>query len=189
MFEMISSLRQCMDCPIIIFDRNRNFITETAVTGYGKDELYLEVSEGLENVALGTRLLLLVLHLDSVSEFGGRLRSVRQGIYEISIYGQRRRDVRSSPRYSFNIAALIKSLVVDRESVTLAFPINATIKNLSSTGLLLHSPDLELVEGILLNIEFVLRDRNTLIHCKVVRRPPEGSDPHSYGCQIIFPKR
>ena len=188
MLNMIYAPRECMDSPIIIFDRNRKFITETVVTGYGKDELYLEVSEGLEHIALGTRLLLLVIHPDSVSEFGGSLRSVRQGIFEISIYGQRRRDVRTSPRYPFNISALIKGLVIDREHVTLTYPITTVIKNLSSTGLLVHSPDLELAEGIFLNIEFVLRNRNTSIHCKVVRIPDEIYDPNCYGCQIVFPK-
>ena len=186
---MIYAPRQCMDNPILIYDRDKNFIAETIVTGYGKDELYLEVSEGLEDVPLGTRLMLLVLHPDSVSEFAGRLRIVRQGIYEISIYGQRRREVRTAPRYSFHIPALIKSLVVDRDNVTLDFPIGATIINLSSTGLLLQSPDLELVEGIQLKIEFVLRGRNTIISCKVVRKSEVISDTECYGCQIIFQKR
>ena len=186
---MIYAPKQCMDNPIIIYDRNKNFITETIVTGYGKDELYLEVSEGLEDTPLGTRLMLLVLHPDSVSEFAGRLRSVRQGIYEISIYGQRRREVRTAPRYSFNTPALIKSLVVDRDAVTLEFPIDATIVNLSSTGLLLYSPNLELVEGIQLRIEFVFRSRNTIIQCRVVRKSQEVSGLECYGCQIIFPKK
>jgi hypothetical protein len=177
-----------MDAPIMIYDRDRNFITETVVTGYGKDEMYIEVSEGLENVAPGTRLRLLVIHADSVSELGGSLKSVRQGIYEISIYGQRRRDARTSARYAYSIPAMIKDLLVETEIVTLVDPISVTIVNLSSTGLLLKSPDMPLVEGIFLKIEFKLRDRNTIINCKVVREPNEDNDPDCFGCRIIFPK-
>ena len=185
---MIHAPRQCMDCPILIFDDQKNLITETIVIGYGKDEMYIEVSEGLENISIGSRLWLLITHADSVSEFSGKLTSLRQGIYEISIHGQRKRDSRGSPRFPFNIPAVINNFIIDSEVVKLTNPINVTIKNISSTGLMVESKSLPLTKGIMLNIEFKLHDKNTIILCKVVREPTVGSTPDHFGCQLIFPE-
>ena len=185
---MIHAPRQCMDCPIIIFDEQKNLITETIVTGYGKDEMYIEVSEGLENISIGSRLWLLVIHADSVSEFSGKLTSLRQGIYEISVHGQRKRDSRGSPRFSIDIPAVINNLIIDSEVVNLTNPINVTIKNISSTGLMIESKSLPLHKGVSLNIEFKLHDKNTITLCKVVREPKTGSTPNHFGCQLIFPE-
>ena len=170
----------------MIYDLQGKLITKTTVTGYGKDELYIEVSEGLEGIKPGTRFQLLVIHPDSVSEFGGKLRSIRQGVYEISIHGQRQREARVATRYPMRTLAQIKELIVDRETVTLLDPINIIIKDISATGLLLVSPDIMLVGGIYLKIEFSLSGKFYILNCKVVREPITGSDPDSFGCQIVF---
>ena len=184
---MSHAARKCMDCAIMIYNDDRTeLIAKTFVTGYGKEEMYIEVSEGLENVKPGTRLQLLVLHPGSVSEFEGKLRSVRQGIYEISLFGLRQRDARASTRYPMKTPAQIKELVIDYERVTLIDPLNITIKNISSTGLLIISPEITLVEGVFLKLEFNLGADPYIVNCKVVREPPEGYDTDSFGCQIIF---
>ena len=185
---MLHITRQCMDCPVLIFDMDRKLIAETVVTGYGKEEMYIEVMEGLANVAIGTRFRLLVMQPESVSEFTGKLNSKRQGIYEISIYGQKRRDSRGSPRFTFNIPAIIGTFVVDAKPVKLRQPINVTILNLSSTGLMLESVELPLQTGVSLNVEFKLHGRDSTILCKVVREPTQGSTPNSFGCQLVFLK-
>ena len=187
--KMLHITRQCMDCPVIIYDNNRNFITETVVTGYGRDEMYLEVMEGLDNIIIGTRLRLLVIHANAVSEFSGKLTGRRQGICEISIHGQQKRDSRGSPRFKFNIPAIINNFVVDSEVVKLNSPIRVTIQNISSTGLMIESKELPLAEGTVLNVEFKLHGRDTIILCKVVREPSQGFSPDSFGCQIVFPKK
>ena len=183
---MTHAARKCMDSVILIYDENRELITKTVVTGYGKDEMYIEVSEGLEGVRPGTRFHLLVIHPDSVSEFSGKLQSIRQGIYEISIHGQRQREARSATRYPVKTRAQIKELVVDKETVTLIDPISISIVNISSSGVLIISPNIMLVEGIFLTIEFILSERSYILHCRVVREPDNDSDPDSFGCQIVF---
>jgi hypothetical protein len=177
-----------MDCPIIIYDNDKKFIAETIVTGYGRDEMYLEVMDGLENTPVGTLLRLLVIGENSVSEFSGKLTSRRQGITEISIFNQKKRDSRGAPRFPFNINALINNFIVDGEVVRLTNPLRVTIKNMSSTGLMIESRDLPLIEGTLLNIEFKLRDRDTVILCKVVREPIMEANSDTFGCQLMFPK-
>ena len=186
---MLHITRHCMDCPIYIYDNDRNLIAETVVTGYGRDEMYLEVMEGLQDIPIGTRLRLLVIHANSVSEFSGKLSGLRQGIFEISIHGQQKRDSRGSPRFKFNIPALINNFVVDSEVVKLNSPIRVTIQNISSTGLMIESKELPLVAGTVLNVEFKLHGRDTIILCKVIREPAKGFNPDSFGCQIVFPKK
>jgi hypothetical protein len=184
---MLMAPRQCMDCPIFIYDESNNLITETVVTGYGKNEMYIEISEGLEEIAPGTRLRLVVIHADNVSEFAGKLTSVRQGIFEISIHGQLTRDARGASRFSFNIPGTISTFLVNQEVVKLMNPIHVTIKNISSTGLMIESKDLPLNEGVSLNVEFQLNGRNSIILSKVVRTPTPESEPNCFGCQILFP--
>ena len=182
---MVYLPRQCMGLPILIYDKKRNLIAETIVTGYGKEEMYIEVSEGLENTLPGTLLRLLILHPDSVSEFSGKLTSIRQGIYEISIHGQRKREARNSPRFLVRLDATVRNFVVDSKAVRIRNPIKVKIMNISSTGISLQSKDLHLSKGVMLSVEFTLLGKSTMILCKVIREPSGDDEPHSFGCQII----
>jgi len=174
------------DSLVLIYDNESNLIAKTNVTAHDKGEMYIEVSEGLENVKPGTRLRLLIIHSSGVSELRGILKSVRQGIYEISIYGERVRDARSSARYTLNNPAIISDMVTDSKMEELIVPLKVTIENISSTGILVRSLEVRIKLGALLQIEFNAHGKNGIIYGEVIREQICDDCIYKYGCQLIF---
>jgi len=175
------------DALVVIYDKNNNLITKTIVTGHDRGEMYIEVTEGLENVRPGTRLHLLIIHSNGASEFGGTLKSVRQGIYEIPIFGERRRGAaRGATRYALNAKASIRDITINSETVTLSDPIQVTIENISKTGLLFKSPELRFILNAAAQIEFDVNGRNTVLIGRVVREQRNEDSTYSFGCRLVF---
>jgi len=78
--------RNFTDAIVFIYDTDNNLITKTVITAHNRGEMYIEVAKGLENIKPKTRLQLMIIHSGGASELNGSLKSIRQGIFEISIY-------------------------------------------------------------------------------------------------------
>ena len=183
---MAKSSSHFTDALVVIHDNEHKFITQTIVTGYNRSEMYIEITEGMENVRPGTRLHLLIIHPDGASEFGGTLKCVRQGIYEIPIYGERIRDARGAARLPLNAEALIKEIVVNAATVSLRDPVEVTIENISKTGVLFKSPDLRFIIDVVPRIEFSIHGKETILRAKIVREQQNNDNSYSFGCQLVF---
>ena len=192
------------DALIFIYDSNNNLITKTFVTGHNRGEMYIEISEGLERVKPKTRLNLLILHSSGASELSGFLKSVRQGIFEISIFRERQRDLRTSVRHRLNASAVISDMIIETvlydddeialntEAMTiketlLGGPIAITIEDLSSTGMLIKSRHIRFDMAAILKIEFVLHGKDVILYGAVVREQVHKNDVYRYGCKLYFP--
>jgi len=176
-----------IDAVVFIYDKDDNLITKTIITGHNRNEMYIEVARGLENVKLKTRLQLLIIHSGGASEVSGSLKSVRQGLYEISIFGERHRDVRESARRTINASAVISDMVKDSESEKLTAPIPIVIENLSTTGILLRVRDVRLEMGAFLQIEFKLHGKDVILFGEVLREQRYDGVTCKYGCKLYFP--
>jgi len=174
------------DSLIFIYDSKNNLITRTTITAHNRDEMYIEVSEGLEKIKPRTRLQLLIIHSTGASELSGFLNSVRQGIYEISIYGERQREVRSSARRTLNASALISDMVTDSTESSLSEPIPVTIENMSTTGILIKTRDARFDIGSLLQVEFSISGKNVILFGEVVREDVRDAGTSKYGCKLYF---
>ena len=174
------------DAVVFIYDKDNNLITETTITGHNKVEMYIEVAKGLENVKPKTRLQLLIIHSSGVSELNGALKSVRQGIFEISIFGERQREVRTSTRHLLNASAIISDMVIGEELEKLENHINVTIENLSTTGILLKVRGNRFKIGTYLQIEFKLHNKNMMLFGEVLREQVIAKDTCKYGCKLHF---
>ncbi|MCL2151426.1 MAG: PilZ domain-containing protein [Oscillospiraceae bacterium] len=183
---MAKSLTNFTDSLVIIRDNGNNLITETIVTGYNRDEMYIEVTEGMENVKPGARLRLLIIHPDGVSEFSGTLKYSRQGIYEIPIFGEQTRGARATARYPLNADALIKEMVVNSEKVSLRDPIQVSLENISKSGIFIKSPEIRFINDVVLWIEFNVKGKEMVLNAKVVREQKNNDNSYSYGCQLVF---
>lgn len=175
-----------VDSPVFIYDIGNNLITRTTVTGCGKDDAYIEVTDGLENTRPGTRLQLIIIHPTGASELSGTLKVVRQGIYEISIYGEHQRDVRSSARRTINASAIISDMVSSFNEKAFGSPIQITIENMSTTGILIYSQEHRLDIGSLLQIEFDVRGKTCILYGEIVREQLQFGSAHRYGCKLYF---
>ena len=183
---MVKSVTNFTDSLVIILDNRNKLITETIVTGHNRDEMYIEVTEGLESVTPGARLRLMIIHPDGVSEFNGTLKYTRQGIYEIPIFGEHRRGARATARYLLNADALIKEMVVNSETVSLRDPIQVTLENISKSGIFIKSPEIRFINDVVLWIEFNVKDKEMVLNAKVVREQKNNDNSYSYGCQLVF---
>lgn len=175
-----------IDSLVFIYDGDNNLITKTTVTGQGKDEMYIEVTQGLEKIRIGTRLQLLIVHSAGASELNGTLKSVRQGIYEISIYGEHQRVLRTSDRHRLNAVAVISDMVTDSYTESLAEPLPVMIQDISRTGVQIRSRGTRFEMGAILEIEFSVREKSVTIFGEVIREQIHGGDVYSYGCKLCL---
>jgi len=183
---MASLASSFTDAVVFIYDKNNNLITKTIITRHNRNEMYIEVAKGLENVKLKTRLQLLIIHSGGASELNGTLRSIRQGLFEISIFGERQRDVRTSVRRTLNASAAISDMVTDSESEKPPAPIQIVIENLSATGILIKTRTMRMEIGTFLQIEFKLHGKDVILFSEVVREQVHDGDVYKYGCKLHF---
>ena len=171
---------------VFIYDNKNNLVTKTTITDYNRDEMYIEVASGLEEVRLRSRLHLLILNSGGATELSGFLKSVRQGIYEISIFGERQREVRASVRRTLNASAIISDMVTDSPEGGLAEPLPVTIENMSTSGVLVETQEMRFEKGSMLQIEFKAGGRTAIIFAEVVREQKQGDGAYKYGCKLNF---
>jgi len=177
---------QFTDSLVFIYDNKNNLIARTTVTGFNRDEMYIEVSAGLENVKLRSRLNLLIFHSGGASELSGYLKSVRQGLYEISIFGERQREIRTSTRHTLNASAVISDMVTDSEPAAIYEPLPVTIENMSTTGVLIGTRTMRFKKGSVLQIEFEFNGKTAIIFAEVIREDKQSDETYKYGCRLSF---
>jgi len=175
-----------INSPVYIYDENNNLITCTTVTGYSSDEMYIEVPKGATNIKLRTRLHILIIHSAGASEFSGSLRSVRQGLYEISIYGEQQREGRTADRRTLNTSAMISDMVTDSGANELQTPIPTMLENISATGVLVKIENIRINIGTFLQIEFNIIGKEVVLYGEVVRECMLDDHTFEYGCQLHF---
>jgi len=174
------------DALTFIYDSKNNLITRTTITGFNRDEMYVEISAGLENVKLRSRLNLLIFRPGGASELSGFLKSVRQGIYEVSIFGEQQREVRTSVRRTLNASAVVSDMVSDSEPGAIYEPLPVTIENMSTTGVLVGTRTMRFKKGSILQIEFDLNGKTAIIFAEVIREDKQSDETYKYGCKLSF---
>jgi len=177
---------QFTDSLAYIYDNDNNFIAKTTVTGHDRDEMYIEITDGLKKIKPKTRLNLLIIHPKGVSELYGTLKSVRQGVYEIAVYGERQRDVRAASRHKLNVPAVISDMVTEIAIETLPVPQHVIVENMSKTGILVKTSFKRFDIGSLLQIELEVNGKSLIIYGEVVREEIYEDQTFGYGCQLVF---
>lgn len=171
---------------VFVYDKDDNLITKTRITAQDRDEMYIEITEGMENIKPGTRLKLLIIHSEGASELKGTLKSVRQRIYEIAIYGEIKRDTRSSVRYPLRNSAIISDMATGSERERLSEPIPVTIEDLSLSGIQVKTNGVRFEMGTLLQIEFSTQGKDGILYGEVVREQACGNGVYKIGCKLFF---
>ena len=175
-----------LDSPVFIYDANNDLIAKTTVTGYNRDEMYIEVPRGAVDIKLKARLHLLIIHSAGVSELSGILRSVHHGLYEISFYGEQQREGRASNRRALDYTAVISDLQADSASGELQAPIPIMIRNISATGVLVRIENTRLEMGTILQIELSIGGKEAILFGEVIRERIIDDNTFEYGCQLHF---
>jgi len=170
---------------VFIYDKDNTLITKTSIASHNRVENYIEVARGLENVKLKSPLQLMIIHSGGTSEVSGTLKGFRQGLYEISIYNERKKDDRSKLRRTLNVDAIISEMFIDSVSKKPEEPIQIIIENLSTTGLLLRTATRRFDIGTFLQIEMKLFGKDVILFAEIVRQEVK-EDQQKYGCKLCF---
>jgi hypothetical protein len=174
------------DALVFIYDKKNNLITKTTITGFNRDEMCIEVSEGLDKIEPRTRLQLLIIQTGGASEFNGILKSARKDKYEILVYEERQRDVRVSVRRTLSVSAVISDMVTEPESEALGSPLPVVIENMSTSGILIKSQEMRFEIGTLLQIDLNVDKKIGILYGEVVREQKHADGAYRYGCKLYF---
>jgi len=175
-----------VDALVVIYDKDYNYVTKTVVTGHDRKAMHIEIASVDEELRVGMRLYLLIIHGEGASEFRGVVRTVSFSMSEISLFAEKPRAGRGAVRHTLNVPASVSKLIIDREEHKPNEPMQVTIENLSSTGALVKSPVLYFEAGTILQIDFSIHDREATINARVVREQINSDNSYSFGCQLMF---
>jgi len=176
------------DSLVVVYDENDNFITKKIITGHNTSKKFIEFQKGEEDIKPGTRLHLVIVHSEGVSVYNGKLSIVFKGSCEISLFGERPRDARGSERHALNIDAIVTAFIVNSRQEPLSVPLFITIENISTTGVLVKTIANRFELGTILQVEFSINDKTTILYGKVVREQRHDDITYSFGCQLVFRK-
>ena len=94
--------------------------------------------------------------------------------------------MRASARRTINATAIISDMVSGYNNENGGPPLQITIENMSTTGILIYSRDYRLEIGSLLQIEFDVHGKTCILYAEIVREQVQFSNAHRYGCQLYF---
>ena len=179
-----------INCPVIIYDNDNNYITKAIVEEYNKRDKSIIVSEDLEHITQAARLKVLIIHPGGATEFNGtRMRSFKGIINKIELFNEQQRGARTAIRYQLDSPAAIRSFVVKSGQELLNPPLDVIVENISSAGVLVKSPPGHLKINHILEIHVNIQDREIVLFGKITREKANTDKTVSYGCKLIFPKK
>lgn len=183
---MVNIKNKLQGCPVIIFDDANNIVTKTVVESHSKNTTTIEVSDKLDMIELGTRVHLLVIHSGGASEFDGVASCSYNGLREINIYAEKRREARASIRHRLNAPAVVTRVIAGTVQDMNSSPLQVTIENISSSGMLLNAPylDIELNQSVEANTN--INGRDVVLFGKVVRKQLKNNGNLGLGCKFVF---
>ena len=182
------------DCPVFIHDEEGNYIAKAIISAYFKPEMRIVISgghedpENFDDIKIGTRVNILIIHPDSTYEFGGVTRTNNGSSCEITLFRERERTGRASSRHSLDTPAFINRMIVDSAQEQFSEPVTVIIENISATGVLVRSPLMRFKKGTALEFEVNINGKDVLLDARVVREQTNDDGSDSYGCQFIFRK-
>ena len=191
---MAGSAANFKNYPVFIHDEDGNYIAKAIISAYFKPEMRIVISRGPEDpenfddIKIGARVNILIIHPDSTYEFSGVTRSNNGTSCEITLFRERERTGRASPRHTLNIPAFVGRMIVDSSQEQFSEPVTVIIENISATGVLVRSPLMRFKKGTALEFEVNINGKDVLLDARVVREQTNDDGSDSYGCQFIFRK-
>lgn len=176
------------DCPVIVYDGNNNYITKTVIESHNNRALSIEVSDKLDEVELGARLNLLVLHSGGASEFSGVAKCMFNGLREITLSDEKKRQARVSVRHKLDAPAVITKITTGAEQKQLNDPIHVTIENISSSGMLVKTPLVNFAINAILELNTSINGKDIILMGRLVRKQVYGDNTIGVGCKLVFLK-
>ncbi|MDR0469846.1 MAG: PilZ domain-containing protein [Peptococcaceae bacterium] len=183
---MTTNASTFIDCPVIIYDDNDNYLDRSYITEHDKNSMYIEIYGKLDTVNEGSRIKLLIVHSGGASEFGGVARRVTNNRRLISLHNEHSRNARNSVRHTINSPASVTSLAHGSERKIYDDPPKVVVENISATGVLLKSYSKHYRVGSIMDIDLAIDGKTVRLTCKIIREMLNADDTFGFGCKFIF---
>lgn len=172
-------------CSAVIYDENGNYITKTFLRGFRKTDLSISIRKDTPGVARGTRLVIMIMHSNETSEYNGIARGIIYDMREISLFKRQHAKGRGDARFAVDAPAVVKTVIVNANKITLPIPQNVRVVNISKSGILLSSVINFFEVGVILEISMNFNGKDTLLIAQVKREMHNEDGSFSYGCKLI----
>ena len=175
------------NCNVVIFDEDNNLLANAKVWEHDAKENSIELLNHPPELEAGMRCNLLILSEPSPYKCKGIVRK-ELGRMFIYITGEMPRHGRQDRRYDVNIPVCVEGLVCDGEMREIPQPVEASLVNISVSGIRLRAPSNCLHTGNIFKLRLKSNDLEKLMTAMVVNQ--HDTDKHSeFGCKLVNVKQ
>lgn len=186
---MADNSKNLKNCRILIRDSvTGELIADTTAEGYDPKRNLLTVFAGALSRPAKNRLSLLALAKGGVLEYSGNLRKIVNGMAEIALYGERKKENRNFTRYEMRTEGRVEALLVGDTRIELRKPVPVAILNISANGILFRGDIDAFRRGSKVRVRVGLKDSSFVGEYEIVRSQNRNKETAEYGCRNILPE-
>lgn len=186
---MADNSKNLKNCRILIRDSvTGELIADTTAEGYDPKRNLLTVFAGALSRPAKNRLSLLALAKGGVLEYSGNLRKIVNGMAEIALYGERKKENRNFTRYEMKTEGRVEALLIGDTRIELRKPVPIAILNISANGILFRGDIDAFRRGSKVRVRVGLKDSSFVGEYEIVRSQNRNKETAEYGCRNILPE-
>lgn len=176
-------------CRILIRDSvTGELLADTTVEGYDPKRNMMTIFAGALSKPAKNRLSLLALPKSGVLEYSGNLRKIANGMAEIALYGERKKEKRNFTRYEMKTEGRVEAMLIGDTRIGLRKPVPVSILNISANGILFRGDIDAFRRGTKIRLRVGLKDNAFVGEYEIVRSQNRNKETAEYGCRNILPQ-
>lgn len=186
---MADNSKNLKNCRILLRESvTGELVADTMVEGYDSRRNMLTIASGALRGAVEHRLSLLVLAREGVLEYSGNLRKISNGMAEIALFGERKKESRNFTRYELKTEGRVEALLIGDTHIDLRKPVPVLILNISANGVLFRGDIDAFRRGTKVRVRVGLKDSSFVGEYEIVRSQNRNKETAEYGCRNILPE-
>lgn len=176
-------------CRILLRDSiSGELVADTMVEGYDGKRNVLTIASGALRGPVEHRLSLLVLAKEGVLEYSGNLRKISNGVAEIALFAERKKEDRNFTRYDLRTEGRVEALLIGDTRIDLRKPVPISVLNISANGILFRGDIDAFRRGSKVRVRVGLKDNSFVGEYEIVRSQNRNKETAEYGCRNILPQ-
>lgn len=186
---MADNGKNIKNCRILLRDSiSGQLVADTTVESFDGKRNMLTIASGALQGQVKNKLSLLVLARDGVLEYSGNLRKISNGMAEIALYGERKKEDRNFTRYDMKTEGRVEALLIGETRIELRKPVPVSILNISANGILFRGDIDAFRRGSKVRVRVGLKDSSFVGEYEIVRSQNRNKETAEYGCRNILPQ-
>lgn len=171
---------------IFIYDlKKEHTVADTYIQTCDTERMIISISHSLEGLLENDKVSVLILLKDSILEYKGTVRRVSHtGYSEIALYQGHNKEDRKAVRYKVNVPARIDNLLISNRPVPLRTPLNGTVINISTNGILVRTSLNAFNIGTSFQLMILMNELPITLNTCVQRMEMINETEAEYGCEL-----